>query len=123
MGINRPARACPLFRTPGVRALFLLVTVIMLASTIAGEGPSRQSQAGPSHFVRIFQLPPFAPPTPEVTAALIELGKRGGLMDAHDDLDAGPFALIVDPFLSRNNRDNDQHTAGTTFLGQFSRSR
>jgi len=96
-----------------------VVTVMLLASTVAGEGPSRQSQSGSGNFARIFQLPPFAPPTPEVTAALLELGKRGGLMDAHDDLDAGPFALIADPFLSRNNRDNDQHTAGTTFLGQF----
>jgi Animal haem peroxidase len=37
-------------------------------------------------------------------------------MDAHDALAAGPVALIVDPALSRTNRDSDQHTAGLTFF-------
>jgi hypothetical protein len=32
---------------------------------------------------------------------------------------AGPEALIVDPVLSVNNRNNPTHTAGTTFMGQF----
>jgi hypothetical protein len=67
----------------------------------------------------MFRLPPFAPPTSDITAALLNLGRRGGLMDAHDEISAGPLALIVDPSLSRNNRDNDEHTAGVTFLGQF----
>ena len=34
----------------------------------------------------MFQLPPFAPPTPDVKAALVELGKRGGLLDTGDEL-------------------------------------
>jgi hypothetical protein len=67
----------------------------------------------------MFYLPPFAAPSPETTAALLELGKRGGLMDARDDIGAGPAALIVDPALSQNNRNNDNQTAGLTFLGQF----
>jgi hypothetical protein len=35
-------------------------------------------------------LPPFAAPTPEVRNALVELGKPGGLLDARDNLAAGP---------------------------------
>ena len=51
--------------------------------------------------------------------ALLELGKPGGILDAKDDLAAGPVALIVDPALSQNNPNNTAHTAGTTFMGQF----
>jgi hypothetical protein len=71
-------------------------------------------------FGRIFRdLPPFATPSAELTAALNELGKAGGVMDAKDALDRGPILLITDPTLSVNNPDNTTHTAGTTFLGQF----
>ena len=75
--------------------------------------------SGPDTFGRLFQLPVFAPPTPDVRVALMELGRRGGLMDANDDLTAGPLALIVDPALSINNPDSLTHTAGVTFMGQF----
>jgi Animal haem peroxidase len=94
--------------------LMILLTAVTWASASAD-----QTQPASGDFGRIFRLPPFAPPTPEITAALLALGKRGGLMDARDDLAAGPVALIVDPSLSRNNRDNDEHTAGVTFIGQF----
>ena len=67
----------------------------------------------------MFHLPPFAPPTAAVRSALMELGKPGGLMDANDNLAAGPIPLIVDPNLSLINRNNPTHTAGMTFLGQF----
>jgi hypothetical protein len=71
-------------------------------------------------FGRIFpQLPPFAEPSRQLSAALMELGKPGGILDANDDLTAGPVALIVDPALNVNNANNDTHTAGTTFMGQF----
>jgi hypothetical protein len=73
----------------------------------------------PESFGRMFRLPPFAPPSPKVEAALVELGKPGGLLDANDPLAAGPKALIVDPSLSANNPNNPTHTAGTTFFGQF----
>jgi hypothetical protein len=73
----------------------------------------------PDRFGRIFRLPPFAPPSPKVEAALRELGARGGLLDAQDPLEAGPEALIVDPKLSANNPNNPTQTAGTTFFGQF----
>lgn len=49
----------------------------------------------------------------------MELGKAGGLLDAKDDLDAGPIKLITESSLNRNNPNNPTHTAGTTFMGQF----
>src|SRR4029077_3811203 len=71
-------------------------------------------------FGRIFpQLPPFAESSPELEAALLDIGKPGGILDAKDNLSAGPVALIVDPALNVNNPNNDTHTAGTTFMGQF----
>jgi Animal haem peroxidase len=71
-------------------------------------------------FGRLFgDLPPFAEATPKVKAALTDIGKPGGLLDAADTLSAGPVALIVDPALSVNNPNNTTHTAGTTFMGQF----
>ena len=74
----------------------------------------------PGRFGRMFPgLPPFAPANDAVRAALMELGKPNGLLDAHDDLTAGPEALITDPDLRVNNPDNPTHTAGTTFMGQF----
>jgi hypothetical protein len=86
----------------------------------AGHGPcAHASSAGAQHFGRIFRLPPFAQQTPKVEAALRELGRPGGLLDAADPLAAGPKALIVDLSLSANNPNNPNHTAGTTFVGQF----
>jgi hypothetical protein len=71
------------------------------------------------HFGRMFGLAPFARRTPKVEAALRELGRPGGLLDAADPLAAGPKALIVDLSLSANNPNNPSQTAGTTFIGQF----
>ncbi|MGI9007535.1 MAG: peroxidase family protein [Streptosporangiaceae bacterium] len=80
-------------------------------------------------FGRIFPgLPPFAEATDQVRAALLEVGKAGGIMDAADDLGAGPKNLIVDPIVNGNptatnpygtNPDNPTMTAGSTFVGQF----
>src|SRR6516164_6012711 len=80
-------------------------------------------------FGRIFpQLPPFAEVTDAVQAALLETGSQGGIMDANDDLAAGPKELIVDPAVNGNptatnpygtNPDNPTMTAGSTFVGQF----
>jgi hypothetical protein len=81
---------------------------------------SAVADTNPQVFGRIFEgLPPFAPATDEVRAALLELGKPGGILDANDDLEAGPVALITNPALSVNNPDNPTHTAGTHFFGQF----
>jgi Animal haem peroxidase len=84
-----------------------------------------QAQTAPLHIIRedrfgrIFNLPPFATPSPQLVNALNEIGKPGGIMDAKDALDRGPIDLITDPTLSINNPDNTAHTAGVTFLGQF----
>jgi hypothetical protein len=42
------------------------------------------------HFGRMFRLAPFAQQTPKVEAALRELGRPGGLLDAAEPLEAGP---------------------------------
>jgi len=71
-------------------------------------------------FGRIFpRLAPFAQPSAALSAALLDIGKPGGILDAKDNLAAGPVALIVDPALSAGNPNNPTHTAGTTFMGQF----
>src|SRR5689334_559051 len=71
------------------------------------------------HFGRMFHGPSFAPPTDAVRDALMALGAPGGIMDANDDLAAGPVALITDPNLQLINRNNPADTAGVTFFGQF----
>ena len=74
------------------------------------------------------KLPSFAANTSTVRSALLEVGAKGGIMDAGDDLAAGPVALIsrrgVDGNPTESNRygsnpDNPTNTAGTTFFGQF----
>jgi Animal haem peroxidase len=76
--------------------------------------------AFPGAFGRLFPtLPPFAPASEAVKAALLDIGKPGGVLDAKDDLRQGPAALITNPALSVNNPNNVTHTAGTTFMGQF----
>jgi hypothetical protein len=73
-----------------------------------------------TQFTRMFVgLPPAFLPSPQAEAALMELGKPGGLLDAKDALAQGPVRLITDPALSANNPNNPLHTAGTTFVGQF----
>jgi len=84
-----------------------------------GQGAQPPDISLPGHFGRMFRLPPFAPPTDAVREGLMQLGKAGGIMDAADDLAAGPVALIVDPALNVVNRNNPNHTAGVTFIGQF----
>ena len=80
-------------------------------------------------FGRMFpSLPPFADANDTVRGALVELGKPGGILDAHDDLSAGPKRLITDASVNGNptaadpygtNPDNPTMTAGSTFIGQF----
>jgi hypothetical protein len=97
------------------------------ASGLLGPIPTIAQSTRPRVFViredrfgRIFpSLRPFADASPRLLAALREIGKPGGVLDAKDNLAAGPVQLIVDPALSANNGNNPTHTAGTTFVGQF----
>jgi len=121
----------PAEETPRLSRRRFLGTVGAGAGAVAlnpmgiAAAPSRSSAAHgqpslrPERFGRIFELRPFAEPSPAVEAALRELGRPGGLLDAADPLSAGPIQLIVDPALSLNNPNNPTHTAGTTFFGQF----
>jgi hypothetical protein len=85
----------------------------------AVAAPSGTVQTSPTKFGRIFpRLPAFSRATDAVRASLSDLGKPGGLLDAHDKLSKGPVLLLTDPSLSVNNPNNPTHTAGTTF-GQF----
>jgi hypothetical protein len=72
-------------------------------------------------FGRMFpQLSPFFDDVnPRLLAAMREMGRPGGMMDARDALGRGPIELITDPALNANNPNNAAHTAGTTFVGQF----
>lgn len=82
--------------------------------------PPRSTYYDSGRFGRLFgKLPPFASDTPQIRQALLEMGAAGGIMDAEDDLSAGPVKLITEPSLSAGNPDNPRLTAGMTFLGQF----
>jgi hypothetical protein len=103
---------------------YLAIVVVSLTLVpLAGRAVAHQHNVSPSmtgnQFSRMFHLPPFAPPTDRVRAALTELGRKGGIMDANDDLAAGPVALIVNEALNVNNPNSVAHTAGVTFMGQF----
>lgn len=77
-------------------------------------------QPSPDSFGRIFSLPPFADlNSPTLRGALTDMGARASVIDADDPLEVGPVRLITEPDLSPNNLDNPNHTAGTTFVGQF----
>jgi hypothetical protein len=107
----------------------------LASSPSAAASAGLQGRPGPGVpadsglFGRIFPgLPPFADATDTVRAALLEVGMPGGIMDAADDLAAGPKNLIVDPAVNGNptatnpygtNPDNPTMTAGSTFVGQF----
>src|SRR5919201_2156779 len=86
----------------------------------AAPARSRFASTGSQTFGRLFpNLPPFAAPSSGLNKSLLALGAQGGLLDAQDQLSAGPINLITDPSMSVNNPDNPTHTAGTTFMGQF----
>jgi Animal haem peroxidase len=86
----------------------------------AAAARSATVETSPTTFGRLFSnLRPFAAAADDVKAALVDLGKRGGLVDAADDLAKGPILLITDLSLSANKRNNPTHTAGTTFFSQF----
>ena len=93
------------------------------AGILSGPAPAAAVTATETflagRFGRMFNLSAFAKPTTFLTNALMDIGKPGGILDARDDLAAGPVALIFDPALNVNNPNNATQTAGTTFFGQF----
>src|SRR5438552_555233 len=115
----------------GTRAGVVASAALVDAPAASGDTYSSSGGAPASSvdFGRIFpNLPPFAGATDKVRAALLEVGAQGGILDAQDDLAAGPKALIVDPTVNGNptssnpygtNPDNPTMTAGSTFVGQF----
>ena len=113
------ANSAASFKLVGVILTLILSVSVVVAAPRYQE--LKQKDITPSQtFGRMFhQMPAFAPATDEVIDALLEVGKKGGLMDANDDLAAGPILLITDPNLSLINRNNPTHTAGVTFFGQF----
>jgi hypothetical protein len=92
-----------------------------LGAALAGGGGGRRFFLREDRFGRMFpDLPPFFSRTGrQLTQALLDIGKPGGILDAKDDLAAGPVKLITEAALNENNPNNTTHTAGTTFMGQF----
>jgi hypothetical protein len=82
--------------------------------------PPKSGYYDSGRFGRMFgNLPTFAADTPQTRAALIAIGKKGGIMDAEDDLAQTPADLITVAALSANNPNNPTIPAGFTFFGQF----
>jgi hypothetical protein len=67
--------------------------------------------------------PFFRENTPALQAAMRDIGRPGGVLDARDELgdggEAAAIALIVNPALNVRNPNNLAQKAGTTFMGQF----
>lgn len=79
----------------------------------------------PQFFGRIFpNLPPFVNTADTIILqhtidVIRDVGEFTHVLDAKDVLEKGPTALIADRALSNINQNNPNHTAGTTFFGQF----
>jgi Animal haem peroxidase len=126
MHVNEDNRSFTLSRRKFLRAVgkgamaLGVPNLLALRSALAQQSRPRRFVIAEDRFGRIFpQLRPFAESSRRLQAALLELGKPGGILDANDPLDSGAVNLIADLALSANNPNNDTHTAGTTFVGQF----
>jgi hypothetical protein len=92
------------------------------AASFLGVARAGAEAPASGNFTRMFpNLPPFCEPTSRLAAALYDLGRPGGAMDANDPLAAGPVRLITDLSLSANNPNAGlpNGRVGLTFLGQF----
>src|SRR4051812_31344393 len=99
-------------RTVGTGAVLAGSTELFMARGVLADTRPRAFVLREDRFGRIFpHLPSFATPSPALEAALRDIGKPGGMLDARDNLLAGPVQLIVDPTLSANNPNNPTHTA------------
>lgn len=86
----------------------------------SGDNPPNSKFYDQGKFGRMFaELPAFAMDTPSMRSALKKLGELGGIMDANDQLQQHPSALITEAQFNVDNQDNPEVTAGMTFLGQF----
>lgn len=75
--------------------------------------------ASVGRFTRLVDAAPFAEPSQELTEALTELGRPGGIMDAQDPLELGAERLVDDGDINPRNLDNLTIPAGFTYAGQF----
>ncbi|GIE95633.1 hypothetical protein [Paractinoplanes rishiriensis] len=84
----------------------------------AMAGPARAVHAATpadrfDRFGRIFtSLPPFLTEVDQRLRDALVDGRRGGILDAADNLAAGPIQLILDPALSLNNPDTRHRPGG-----------
>lgn len=87
---------------------------------VRGTNPPKSQFHSRGRFGRLFPgLPPaFAADDKKVREALLELGARGGLMDANDPRPPGQPPLPTPP-PPNVNEDNATISAGFTFFGQF----
>jgi hypothetical protein len=125
-GMHSPARRqaraeAQLDRRKFLTALgFGAAGVAGFGTILGGAGTAFAQTQRSDRFGRMFPgLPSFVPNDARRRQALVDMGVPGGLMDARDNLAAGPDQLILDASLSANNPNNTTHTAGTTFFGQF----
>lgn len=90
-------------------------------STAAAAERETRERVGASvfRFSRLVDAPPFAEPGPELTAALTELGRPGGIMDADDPVELGAERLVIEGDINPRNLDNRAIPAGMTYAGQF----
>jgi len=109
--------------TLGLLGATTLTSTQALAAMVQQE--AQLAATSPQFFGRMFpNLPPFVNTADTVILqrtidAIRDVGEFTHVMDAKDVLEKGPVALIADPALSNNNQNNPNHTAGTTFFGQF----
>jgi hypothetical protein len=106
----------------GLLGLGAFATTEAVAAAVQQE--AAVAATSPGFFGRMFPtLPPFAAPTQPILQrtidAIRDIGEFTHFMDAKDIVEAGPIRLITDPSLNTVNQNNPNHTAGTTFLGQF----
>lgn len=121
MDTRYPARAEWICRRKLLASIGTVAAASAMPSVLAAAPLQPQRSVLPDgRFGRMFPgLRPFAQPSRHLSEALLELGRPGGILDAQDDLAAGPVRLITDPALNIHNQNNPAHTAGTTFMGQF----
>ncbi len=107
-------------RRKGLASLGVTLSVALLAAAPVAFADESDRAVPSDRFGRLLPgLPPASEPSEALMDAFAQLGRPNGLMDAKDPLERGPVDLITDLSLSAGNRNNPNHSAGATFLGQF----